>query len=176
MRTLLKSIVLLFSLIILQSCENVVSYQTPTDILISQKEAKELKSVYQEFQYQYINKGLNDSFPKAVKDYTTFTIELEDLKNYIHYAENAAKHSGYKNLALQFVLGAKKDKVTGVPYSNPFYNIIGTASSDAMANKVLSVESDERHQVPNTESGDRVGCGGNGEDGEVGQVDEEGGE
>ena len=119
---------ILVLLITLSSCDfSKQKYEKPKN-LISKTEAYEMKALYINNQYKFINKGLNDNYNTSKMDFTEFSVSIEELKNYINYAEGIAKKENYKNLGIRFHLGGKmgEDKV---PYTSIYYNTIGIHDS-----------------------------------------------
>lgn len=140
----------------LNSCD---IFQPEPDLshLITNEEATELRQVYLEHQWEYINKGLEVNFENPNLDYTHFSIPIKQMKDYIRYVEQQAEEHNYHHLGLRFYLGARRDSVTNIPYSEMFYGAIAVPDS---VNTDQPIYFETLPKFPHAMEADRVGCGG----------------
>ncbi|MBD0831403.1 hypothetical protein [Aestuariibaculum sediminum] len=131
------------------------SYKTEPNNLISNEEAESMRALYLENQYQFINQGLEARFGVAEKDFTEFTIPIENLKGYIYKTEQAAKENDYENLGIRFFLGAKK--VNNTPKTTLFYRAVGSQIKDQLKKPIRY---DKIPQMMEVYPGDKIESGG----------------
>jgi len=77
---------------------------------ITVEEAKQMRNLYLENQYEVINTALKIENKSATVDSNHVTFDLEDLKIYIKKVEQFAEENNLTDLGLRIYLAAKKDK------------------------------------------------------------------
>ncbi len=125
-KLLLKSVLLILTAISFVAC-----CKCPTgnpQNTITELEAEEMRALFIDNHYGYINEGLSSNFPGAQTDYTHITFELEDLKKYIYEMEQTAKNENYSNLGLRIYLAAALNE-ENVPNTTLFMRTVGTPDS-----------------------------------------------
>ena len=92
---------------------------------IDTTQAKAKINLFLANQYQYITTGLNANYPSqkpgdTIKDNQEVWFDLENLKEYICYVEQASEGLGYTNLGLRVYFGATQDS-DNVPMSTVLF-------------------------------------------------------
>lgn len=148
---LLITAIILFSFLIFRTYTKKNTFEEPKN-LISDSEALEMKTLFLNNQSKFINKGLNDNYNTSEFDNNEFTVSIEEMKNYINYAEKIANKENYKYLGLRFILGAKLNDVK-IPSTSIYYNVVGIP--DATKPK-FPIRYDTIKRIPSISFADKI--------------------
>lgn len=102
----------------------------PPENIITKEQANKMKVTYNEFQYEYINNGLEQAFTTEQKDNNAvlFT-DVDDLQKYLQAIKKQSKKDGDEDVAVAIVFGAAKNS-DGLPMSTIYLQAAGVPKGE----------------------------------------------